>query len=170
MTSICSSPPISFYRATLATSPTLASRNSFQQVQNGIATPGGKVPLSQGIPISLPRGHDSSDVEAAYLNATPEENVSKTSHNAEDQGPVQAVAMQPSSKDPICLLEDGDPQGPFEGPEKLLELWFADSKDEVAGEGLRTVERYIWEDMLDIVKCKVLSTVKGSDVDAYLLR
>jgi S-adenosylmethionine decarboxylase len=85
--------------------------------------------------------------------------------------------------------------GPFEGPEKLLEIWFAPSSDaacsaasshasssrlrqrsDVPGAsptsnfgGLRRVPRAIWEEMLDIVKCKVLSTVEGEDLDAYLL-
>lgn len=82
--------------------------------------------------------------------------------------------------------------GPFEGPEKLLEVWFAPSVEElpsaeevegkVAGglkarpakgnggwQGLRKVPREVWEEMLDIVKCKVLSMVEGDDLDAYLL-
>jgi S-adenosylmethionine decarboxylase len=67
---------------------------------------------------------------------------------------------------------------PFEGPEKLLEIWFAPSAAHVpdattapAGRsGLRAVDRQIWEDMLDIVKCKVLSMVQGDEIDAYLLR
>jgi hypothetical protein len=80
--------------------------------------------------------------------------------------------------------------GPFEGPEKLLEVWFAPSPDALPssstsslkpgrscgdgqqGEyrGLRRVPRAVWEEMLDIVKCKVLSVVEGEEVDAYLLR
>jgi hypothetical protein len=91
--------------------------------------------------------------------------------------------------------------GPFEGPEKLLELWFAPSPDDLPGsssssgssihgrsegssstsnsttggqrsamKGLRKVPRKVWEEMLDIVKCKVLSFVEGDEVDAYLLR
>jgi S-adenosylmethionine decarboxylase len=82
--------------------------------------------------------------------------------------------------------------GPFEGPEKLLEVWFAPSPDALPasstssssslkpgrpgrndGEeyrGLRKVPRKVWEEMLDIVKCKVLSVVEGDEVDAYLLR
>jgi S-adenosylmethionine decarboxylase len=78
--------------------------------------------------------------------------------------------------------------GPFEGPEKLLEVWFAPSPEalpnsETNGEsssagssrsggykGLRKVPRAVWEEMLDIVKCKVLSVVEGDEVDAYLLR
>src|ERR1700753_3332691 len=67
---------------------------------------------------------------------------------------------------------------PFEGPEKLLEIWFAPcytslNCDELVEKercGLRAVPRKIWEDMLDIVKCKVLSVVHGKEIDAYLLR
>ncbi|KAN0061621.1 spermidine resistance protein [Thecaphora frezii] len=74
-----------------------------------------------------------------------------------------------------------DPCGPFEGPEKLLELWFAEEPADVlqcqwphsdarpGHVGLRTVPRHVWETMLDIVKCKVLSVIHGPEVDAYLL-
>lgn len=66
---------------------------------------------------------------------------------------------------------------PFEGPEKLLEIWFAESADvvETTGDaqdgrkGLRIVPRDVWEEMLDIVKCKVLSVIEGREIDAYLL-
>ncbi|KAF7971214.1 hypothetical protein HWV62_21614 [Athelia sp. TMB] len=67
---------------------------------------------------------------------------------------------------------------PFEGPEKLLEIWFAPSvadlpdagaADENGRLGLRKVKREIWEEMLDIVKCKVLSNIDGKEIDAYLL-
>lgn len=72
-----------------------------------------------------------------------------------------------------------DPHAPFEGPEKLLEIWFTPSAqdvpdaDEPSAEGrtgLRKVNRKIWEEMLDIVKCQVLSVVEGTEMDAYLLR
>lgn len=66
---------------------------------------------------------------------------------------------------------------PFEGPEKLLEIWFSPTADDLqkpeshsAKLGLRTVDRKVWEEMLDIVKCKVLSMIEGAEVDAYLLR
>ncbi|KAF9484454.1 S-adenosylmethionine decarboxylase [Pholiota conissans] len=73
--------------------------------------------------------------------------------------------------------DDYQASAPFEGPEKLLEIWFAPSAAQVphlphaAGPmtGLRTVPRETWEEMLDIVKCKVLSVVQGADMDAYLL-
>jgi len=79
------------------------------------------------------------------------------------------------------MAHDGtDPQctsAPFEGPEKLLEIWFAPSAAflpdvstaEKGRYGLRKVKRDVWEEMLSIVKCKVLSVVKGKEIDAYLL-
>ncbi|KAH9485305.1 S-adenosylmethionine decarboxylase proenzyme [Psilocybe cubensis] len=74
-------------------------------------------------------------------------------------------------------IDDYQASAPFEGPEKLLEIWFAPSAtkvpilDKARGKktGLRTVSRQTWEDMLDIVKCKVLSTIEGDEMDAYLL-
>ncbi|RDB25194.1 S-adenosylmethionine decarboxylase proenzyme [Hypsizygus marmoreus] len=71
-----------------------------------------------------------------------------------------------------------DPHSPFEGPEKLLEIWFKPSANDVPDAanasadskiGLRKVDRKIWEEMLDIVKCEVLSVVNGTEMDAYLL-
>ncbi|KAI0633395.1 S-adenosylmethionine decarboxylase [Trametes polyzona] len=72
---------------------------------------------------------------------------------------------------------DAAPSGPFEGPEKLLEIWFApsaadcqDASSSADGKfGLRKVPRIVWEEMLDIVKCKILSVVEGTETDAYLL-
>ncbi|KAJ7078933.1 adenosylmethionine decarboxylase [Mycena belliarum] len=63
---------------------------------------------------------------------------------------------------------------PFEGPEKLLEIWFAPSaavlKDSGSPRcGLLKVDSSVWEEMLDIVKCKVLSVIRGDEMDAYLL-
>lgn len=94
-----------------------------------------------------------------------------------------------TTSEPIVHLDDSSP-GPFEGPEKLLELWFAPSEQDVAerglqikGErrdsegkrkqrwtGLRQVERKVWDSMLDEVCCKVLSVIEGEECDAYLLR
>ncbi|KAJ3965764.1 S-adenosylmethionine decarboxylase [Lentinula raphanica] len=66
---------------------------------------------------------------------------------------------------------------PFEGPEKLLEIWFAPSAAAVPDSqmpedgrtGLRKVPSAVWEEMLAIVKCQVLSVVNGAEMDAYLL-
>jgi len=61
--------------------------------------------------------------------------------------------------------------GGFEGPEKLLEMWFAENPTETPnGLGLKSIPRKDWEDMLTTVGCKVLSVVKSAGVDAYLLR
>uniref|UniRef100_A0A060TBN8 adenosylmethionine decarboxylase n=1 Tax=Blastobotrys adeninivorans TaxID=409370 RepID=A0A060TBN8_BLAAD len=62
----------------------------------------------------------------------------------------------------------------FEGPEKLLEIWYAPSKDLLAGglkspKGLRAIPRTRWEEVLDHVHCKVLSVVQTEEMDAYVL-
>ena len=72
----------------------------------------------------------------------------------------------------VTDLSPEEATGPFEGPEKLLELWWSDSADQApeGGKGLRSVSRKDWEGMLDEVHCKVLSVIEGHGVDAYLLR
>lgn len=74
--------------------------------------------------------------------------------------------------------ENQPASGPFEGPEKLLEIWFEPSPAHVPDAsstadgkfGLRRVPSNVWAEMLDIVKCKILSVVQGKEMDAYLLR
>ncbi|KAJ1843432.1 spermidine resistance protein, partial [Coemansia sp. RSA 2703] len=79
--------------------------------------------------------------------------------------------------------------GAFEGPEKLLEMWFAPSAEAAtcinqdvklcdedidqwseSRSGLRCVPRAVWRDMLDLVHCQVLSTLCNEHLDSYLLR
>lgn len=61
----------------------------------------------------------------------------------------------------------------FEGPEKLLELWFFDSEaaipQHISSEGLRSIPLEDWVEVLDLVNCKVLSMKSSNEVDAYLL-
>ncbi|KAI4213099.1 MAG: hypothetical protein LQ351_004253 [Letrouitia transgressa] len=68
---------------------------------------------------------------------------------------------------------DLDSTNAFEGPEKLLEVWFATSPESLpactAAEGLKAVPPQVWEEMLDLVNCKILSAVESEQVDAYLL-
>lgn len=68
---------------------------------------------------------------------------------------------------------DLDSSNAFEGPEKLLEVWFAPAADNLpAGthkDGLKAVSPETWEGMLDLVNCKVLSRIGSDHVDAYLL-
>jgi S-adenosylmethionine decarboxylase len=68
---------------------------------------------------------------------------------------------------------DLDSTNAFEGPEKLLEVWFAPAARNLPGlavpTGLKAVPVEVWKDMLDLVNCKVLSIVQSEDVDAYLL-
>jgi len=88
---------------------------------------------------------------------------------------------------------DGDSEGDvaggsdfFEGAEKLFEITFNDAttrpgshvtgKDTNGnvqygtGHGLRTVSRSVWEDMLTLVNCNIVSHISSTAQDAYLLR
>ncbi|SOV06172.1 related to S-adenosylmethionine decarboxylase (spe-2) [Ustilago sp. UG-2017a] len=100
----------------------------------------------------------------------------------QDDASSITTAVDSNSGSPEKVQEDfHDPCGPFEGPEKLLELWFAEEPTDVSAcrwddpdarpnhFGLRSVPKAVWETMLDIVKCKVLSVIESSHVDAYLL-
>lgn len=68
---------------------------------------------------------------------------------------------------------DLDSTNSFEGPEKLLEVWFSAGPPSLpeasAPGGLKVVPSEVWKDMLDLVNCKVLSIVESEEVDAYLL-
>ncbi|KAF2465240.1 S-adenosylmethionine decarboxylase [Lindgomyces ingoldianus] len=68
---------------------------------------------------------------------------------------------------------DLDSSNAFEGPEKLLEVWFSASATDLPGKagpyGLKAVSAETWKEMLDLVNCKVLSTIESEHVDAYLL-
>ncbi|GAA6039793.1 hypothetical protein JCM8097_004224 [Rhodosporidiobolus ruineniae] len=92
--------------------------------------------------------------------------------------------MAAQQQEPVVTVIDDSSSGPFEGPEKLLEIWFAPSEEDVARRnlpikggrkgkdrwtGLRQVEKTVWDSMLDEVCCKVLSVIEGEEVDAYLL-
>ncbi|GAA6015975.1 hypothetical protein JCM10207_006825 [Rhodosporidiobolus poonsookiae] len=92
--------------------------------------------------------------------------------------------MSVASLDPAVTVIDDSSPGPFEGPEKLLEIWFAPSEEDVVRRqlplkggrkgkdrwtGLRQVEKQVWDSMLDEVCCKVLSVIEGDEMDAYLL-
>lgn len=133
--------------------------------------------------LSLPRGHDTADA-LAKLNLS---DSSALSDEVAVQSQKQSKAL--SSADQVAGsskqyggIEVEDPQGPFEGPEKLLELWFAPSCSALPASamggssgqggkiGLRAIERRRWEDMLDLVSCKVLSVIENEGCDAFLLR
>lgn len=59
----------------------------------------------------------------------------------------------------------------FEGPEKLLEIWFFNSESDVPkeSEGLRSIPLEKWVKVLDLVSCKILSMKSSKFMDAYLL-
>ncbi|CCU76362.1 hypothetical protein BGHDH14_bgh01104 [Blumeria hordei DH14] len=66
-----------------------------------------------------------------------------------------------------------DSTNAFEGPEKLLEVWFAPAPDALPPgtnpSGLKAVSVETWIEMLDLVNCKILSVVRSENIDAYLL-
>ncbi|AAS50710.1 ABL061Cp [Eremothecium gossypii ATCC 10895] len=58
----------------------------------------------------------------------------------------------------------------FEGPEKLLEVWFYPSVSALPNaKGLRSISLDEWCSMLELVKCEVLSSKKTAHMDAFLL-
>lgn len=86
--------------------------------------------------------------------------------------------FSPSSATPHLTINhdvvaDLDSSNAFEGPEKLLEVWFASGPtalpSSAAPNGLKSVPADTWVGMLDMVNCKILSVLESDDVDAYLL-
>ncbi|CAB4252651.1 similar to Saccharomyces cerevisiae YOL052C SPE2 S-adenosylmethionine decarboxylase, required for the biosynthesis of spermidine and spermine [Maudiozyma barnettii] len=59
----------------------------------------------------------------------------------------------------------------FEGPEKLLEIWFYPDPCAIPDKTktLRSIPVQIWTDILKLVKCEVLSTKSTKCMDAFLL-
>ncbi|KAG6001486.1 hypothetical protein E4U21_004294 [Claviceps maximensis] len=86
--------------------------------------------------------------------------------------------FSPSSATPHLTINhdvaaDLDSSNAFEGPEKLLEVWFAPCPESLppsaAPNGLKSVASDTWIAMLDMVNCKILSVLESDDVHAYLL-
>ncbi|POS86698.1 hypothetical protein EPUL_005126 [Erysiphe pulchra] len=83
------------------------------------------------------------------------------------------------TRDTSQLLTNFDPNlnfgsnSAFEGPEKLLEVWFAPKPNAflpgVKRNGLKSVHIQTWKEMLNLVNCKILSVIETEHVDAYLL-
>ncbi|KAI1266562.1 S-adenosylmethionine decarboxylase [Xylariaceae sp. FL1019] len=71
------------------------------------------------------------------------------------------------------VAADLDSSNAFEGPEKLLEVWFAPGPrclpPGAKPDGLKAVASDIWVPMLDMVNCKILSVLEAEHMDAYLL-
>ncbi|KAG0048134.1 spermidine resistance protein [Gryganskiella cystojenkinii] len=99
----------------------------------------------------------------------------------------------------LDTTNDTQEAGSFEGPEKLLEIWFgpapyllqgirtiptelqsgsvteestsSDNSTTVGSDryGLRIVPKAVWDEMLAIVKCQVLNSIQNDCMDAFLL-
>lgn len=58
----------------------------------------------------------------------------------------------------------------FEGTEKLLEIWFTKSNDTNTDKNdLRDIPREALDIILDLVNCKILSSTRTRELDAYVL-
>ncbi|KAH0057753.1 hypothetical protein KCU72_g3380, partial [Aureobasidium melanogenum] len=86
--------------------------------------------------------------------------------------------VSPSTATPQLTINrdvtiDLDSTNAFEGPEKLLEVWFSPSATSLPEGakpyGLKAVSSDTWKEMLDLVNCKVLSVIGHGHMDAYLL-
>ncbi|KAI3541702.1 adenosylmethionine decarboxylase [Colletotrichum abscissum] len=87
-------------------------------------------------------------------------------------------ALSPAEATPHLTINhdvaaDLDSTNAFEGPEKLLEVWFAPGPESLPASaqpnGLKAVSADTWVTMLDMVNCKILSVLESDSVDAYLL-
>jgi S-adenosylmethionine decarboxylase len=87
-------------------------------------------------------------------------------------------SLSPANATPHLVINhdvanDLDSSNAFEGPEKLLEVWFAPSPSALPASakptGLKAVASDTWVTMLDLVNCKILSVLESDSVDAYLL-
>jgi len=72
---------------------------------------------------------------------------------------MNPFAAYPPEPDPI---QDG-----FEGPEKRLEVTFALS--ESLPFGLRSINKDEWQEMLNLVKCTIISSTSNKFLDSYVL-
>jgi len=106
----------------------------------------------------------------------------------------------PDGPDEIPLHHRPNAVQSFEGPEKVLEVWFKYPKDiaeereseaacrleavqkverkdgklsetdiEASKFGLRVVSRETWQDMLDLVRCQIMSVMSNEHCDAFVL-
>jgi len=55
----------------------------------------------------------------------------------------------------------------FEGPEKRLELDFRPNPERP--EGLRGIDKELWQEMLNLAKCTIISHTKNEYFDAFVL-
>uniref|UniRef100_A0A336LU59 S-adenosylmethionine decarboxylase proenzyme n=1 Tax=Culicoides sonorensis TaxID=179676 RepID=A0A336LU59_CULSO len=57
----------------------------------------------------------------------------------------------------------------FEGVEKLLEIWFVPNPKNKNAD-LRKIPRSVWDDLLQSVRCEIISFTRNEFIDAYVLR
>ncbi|KAF9905694.1 spermidine resistance protein [Linnemannia zychae] len=157
------------------------------------------VPILSAAAGGAVESHNSTihDLKAALAAAATHANDDMSDND--DITPSTAAVHIPWSSDSFLDTSADEPMEPgsFEGPEKLLEIHFAprmqdvqhirtplnnkpsfshgnEQQQEIDNQqdryGLRIIPKATWEEMLDIVQCKVLhSTHTHPSVDAYVL-
>lgn len=101
-----------------------------------------------------------------------QECVKKAKHDHYLDAPESKVKIgTPVSQRINHQKNEADDENSFEGPEKLLEIWFTplQTDDTQLKKGLRAVDRKRWEEMLALVHCTILSVCSNEFCDAYLL-
>ncbi|KAF2358874.1 S-adenosylmethionine decarboxylase [Trinorchestia longiramus] len=58
----------------------------------------------------------------------------------------------------------------FEGVEKLLEVWFVRKDGKTSNCDLRKISRSQLQQLMEVVKCEIISCTSSEDMDAYVLR
>ena len=83
---------------------------------------------------------------------------------------LETPSFSSSSSSPTNLTASSFDASPKERVLKVGGQSIYDSDSSIETHGLRVVPRSVWESMLAIVKCQVLSVIHNDHVDAYLLR
>lgn len=124
------------------------------------------------LPVSSSRYH----AKAATLDAVPAKQAPEAAASLTGAG---SVADEPRAV--TCGDDAGEvcaaPDFSFEGPEKLLEIWFrapesgdnGAANDGSGASGLHLIPRDVWVSILDEVHCTIISTVCSKELHAYLL-
>jgi S-adenosylmethionine decarboxylase len=110
----------------------------------------------------------SSGGKAALLypgaSASPSEDVPACECGLADDARSTGSASSASAKaDSECHV--------FEGPEKILEVDFASMGGSGAarGRGLRDLPRTVWDQILGLARCQIMSQLSNSEMDSYVL-
>lgn len=91
-------------------------------------------------------------------------------NDASNVSTMASATSAASAGSSIAASPDAVAECPFEGPEKLLEIWLAQSPASIPWEHtLRDIPQDSLKWMLESARCEILSSVHSHEVDAYVL-